>query len=137
MADVAITPANVVKGTGAKIDTGIAGVAITAGQTIYKDPTDGNKLKLADADAPTGSVRVPAGIALHGAAPNQPISYQYEGPIVIGGTVTQGLIYVQSDTPGGIMPAADLEAGDFTTVLGIAISATALSLKIHASGVSV
>ena len=36
MADLAITAATVVRGTGAKIEAGIAGGAITAGQTVYK-----------------------------------------------------------------------------------------------------
>jgi hypothetical protein len=38
--------------------------------------------------------------------------------------------------PGGIMPVADLDAGDFVTVLGIGVSATDLDISIHSSGVS-
>ena len=38
MADLVITAANVVKGTGAITASEIAGAVITAGQTLYKDP---------------------------------------------------------------------------------------------------
>ena len=136
MADLAITAANVVRGAGAKIEAGIAGGTITAGQTVYKDPAD-DKFKLADADAGTATVRTTRGIALNGAALNQPLSVQYEGRIAIGAAVASGGIYVQSDTPGGIMPAADLESGDYVTVLGIGVSATEVDLLIHPSGAAV
>ena len=39
MTDLAITAANVVKGSGATYDTGVAGATITAGQLVYKRPT--------------------------------------------------------------------------------------------------
>jgi hypothetical protein len=137
MVDLVVTPANVVKGTGARIEHGIAGAAVTAGQTVYADPTDGDRLKLADADSATAAVRTPRGLALHAAAANQPLAVQFGGRITIGAVVVPGTVYVLSDTPGGIMPAADLEAGDYVTVLGIGISATQIDLQIHASGVAV
>ena len=136
MADLAITAANVVKGTDAKVETGLGGVAITAGQTVYKDPAD-QKYRLCDADAGTAEIRTTRGIALNNCAANQPLAVQTDGRLTIGGTVVRGTIYVQSDTPGGVMPAVDLEAGDYVTVLGVAVSATELDLGIHASGVLV
>jgi hypothetical protein len=135
MADLSVTAANVVRGTGAKIETGVAGVTITPGQTVYKDTAE-DKYKPADADAGTAVIRTTRGIALNGAANNQPLAVQVEGPITIGATVTVGTVYVQSDTPGGIMPAADLESGDYVTVLGIGISATQIDMLVHASGVA-
>jgi hypothetical protein len=51
--------------------------------------------------------------------------------------VVPGAVYVQSDTPGGIMPAADLETGDYVTVLGIGVSATEIDVLIHVGGVAV
>jgi hypothetical protein len=137
MADISIAAANVVRGTGAKIETGIAGATITAGQTVYKDTADGDKYKPADADAGTATIRTTRGIALNGASNNQPLAIQVEGLITIGGTVAVGGVYVQSDTAGGIMPAADLESGDYVTVLGVGVSATQIDLQIHASGVAV
>jgi hypothetical protein len=137
MADVVITAASVVRGSGAVVETGVAGVAITAGQTVYKDTGDADKYKLADADGVSALIRNTHGIALNNSAANQPLTVLREGPVTIGGTLTPGLVYVQSNTPGGIMPAADLSAGEFTTVLGVALSASSLGVKIFASGVSV
>jgi hypothetical protein len=137
MADLVITAANVVKGTDAAVVLRTAGAAITAGQTVYEDPNDSNKFKLCDADAGTATARTTRGIALNTAALNQPLAVQTGGRIAIGGTVVAGTVYVQSDTPGGIMPAADLEAGDYVTVLGIGVSTTEIDVLIHASGVAV
>lgn len=136
MADLAITAANVVRGTGATIETGVAGVAVTAGQTVYKDTTDSDKLKLCDADGATAIIRTTYGIALHAAAANQPLTVLREGPVTIGATLAVGTIYCQSNTPGGIMPSADLSTGEFTTILGIAISASVLQVKLQAGGVA-
>ena len=135
MADLTITAANVVPGTGAKKRTGTAGTTITAGQTVYLDATD-NKYKLYDADSATAAVRALAGIALNGAANGQPLTVQYEGNITIGATVAAGVIYVGSDTAGGIMPAADIETGDYVTVIGVGISTTQIKLAFIESGVA-
>lgn len=137
MADLAVTAVNIVRGAGAKVETGIAGALITAGQTVYKDPADSDRFKPADADSGTAAVRTTRGIALNGAAANQPLAVQVEGRIVIGGVVAIGTIYVQSDVPGGIRPAADNGSGDFVTILGVGISATEIDLFIRASGVAV
>jgi hypothetical protein len=136
MADLTITAANVVKGSTAKTEVGIYGATITAGQTVYQDASD-KKYKLCDADSGTAAVRTTRGIALNSGSDGQPAAVQTEGAITIGATVTVGTIYVQSDTPGGIMPAADLEAGDYVTVLGVGISASQIDLNIHPSGVAV
>jgi hypothetical protein len=137
MADLVITAANVVKGADAAVVLRTAGAAVSAGQTVYEDPNDANRFKLCDADAGTAVVRTTKGIALNNAALNQPLAVQTGGRITIGGIVVPGTVYVQSDTPGGIMPAADLDPGDFVTVLGVGVSATDIDLNIHSSGVAV
>lgn len=137
MADLAVTAANVVRGAGAKVETGIAGGTITAGQTVYKDPADSDKFKLADADSGTAAVRTTRGIALNGAAANQPLAVQTEGRIVIGAAVAVGTIYVQSDVPGGLRPAVDNGSGDFVTIIGVGVSATEIDLFIRPTGVAV
>jgi hypothetical protein len=136
MADLAVTAANVVRGTGASVENGIAGAAITAGQTVYKDPAD-SKFRPCDADAGAAAARTTRGVALNSCAANQPLAVQVAGRLAIGAAVTVGAIYVQSDTAGGIMPAADLEAGDYVTVLGVGVSATDIDLNIHVSGAQV
>ena len=137
MADLAVTAANVVRGTGAKVETGIAGAVITAGQAVYKDAADSDRFKLADADSGTAAVRTTRGIALNGAAVNQPLAVQLEGRIVIGAAVAVGTIYVQSDVPGAIRPAADNGSGDYVTILGVGVSTSEIDLFIRPSGVAV
>jgi hypothetical protein len=136
MTDLVITAASVVKGTGAKTIPGILGGTVTAGQAVYRDATS-KKFLVSDSDSATAGVRELVGIALNGGAINQPVVVQTEGPITIGATVVVGTVYVNSDTPGGIMPAADLEAGDYVSVVGIGISATQIELGILNSGVAV
>ena len=136
MADLIVTPANVVAGAHAKIEHGIAGAAIAAGQTVYKDPST-SRFLLADADAVTPAARSSFGVALNGAANGQPLGVITEGNLNPGAAVAVGTIYVLSDTPGGIMPSADLEPGDFVTILGIATTASNIAVGVRVSGVAV
>lgn len=137
MADLTITAANVIKGSTAKVQQGIYGATVTAGQTVYADAADNGRFKPADADSATAAARATAGIALNSGSAGQPADIQTEGLITIGATVAVGTIYVQSPTPGGIMPAADLVTDDYVTVLGVGISASQIDLNIQRSGVAV
>jgi len=135
MADLTITAANVIAGAGAAVSRGVAGATVTAGQAVYLDTADG-KWKLADNNSATAAVRTPGGIALNGASDGQPLAVLTEGPITIGAALTAGVAYYLSDTPGGICPVADLGAGEYPTVIGIASSTTVLKVAINASGVA-
>lgn len=135
MADLTITAANVVAGSNAETERGTAGATITAGQVVYKDAAT-NKYLLADDNSATAAARVPRGVALNGAANNQPLAVQTSGDITIGATLTAGVVYYLSDTPGAIGPVADLAAGEYPTALGIAKSTTVLTLNITSAGVS-
>lgn len=134
MADISITAANVVAGAGATVVSGTAGATITAGQVVARD-TDGSYI-LADSNSATAAVRSPDGIALNGASDGQPLSVATSGAVTIGGTLTAGVAYYLSDTPGGIAPVADLATGEYPTVLGIATSTTVLEVNITESGVA-
>lgn len=134
MADLIITAANVVAGAGARSTTGTAGATITAGQAVYLDAADG-RYKLADTDSATAGVRAPVGIALNGASAGQPVSVIVSGPVTIGAAVTAGVAYYLSGNPGGICPVADVAPGDYPAIIGMAISATVLDVKIQAPGV--
>lgn len=134
MTDISITAANVVKGSGANVEHGTAGAAITAGQTVYRDAN--GKYQLADSNSATVIARVPRGIALHAAAANQPLAIHMGGPLTIGATLTAGVAYYQSDSPGGICPVADVGSGEYATIIGIATSASVLSVDVKASGVA-
>ncbi len=129
MTDISVTAASVVKGTTSAVKTrdGILGATVTAGQCVYMDTAD-QRVKVCDSDSATALARTFWGIALNGGASGQPVVAQYAGPITIGGTVEVGRVYVVSDTAGGIMPSADLEAGDYTNAIGVGISATQILL---------
>lgn len=134
MADLAITAANVVKGAGAVVETGYAGAAITAGQVVYLDPST-STYKLADSNG-VADAKKPRGIALNGASINQPIAVQRGGDINIGATLTSGATYYLSANAGGVCPVADVVTGDDVVVIGVAKSASVLSLALFAPGVT-
>jgi hypothetical protein len=135
MADIVITAANVVAGSGASTFQRAAGETITAGQAVYTAAATGLVMK-ADSNSANAEARVPVGIALNGGAINQPIVVQTGGSLTIGGTLTAGVVYYQSDTPGGICPVADVGSGEYPCVIGIATSASVLKLGIQAAGVA-
>lgn len=137
MTDLVITPANVLAyedGT-KKTKTVKAGGTVAAGQLVYR-ASNGKYLPV-DVDSATAEARVPAGLALNGAGLDQPLIIQTAGDVNPGATVVVGTIYVASDTPGGIMPSTDLEAGDYVTIVGVAITASRIKLGFLVSGVPV
>lgn len=129
-ADLAITAANVVPITPYTAVTGklsgpISGnQAITAGMAVYTDGTywyaagsGGNSLQ---------SGNQGAGVALNSCpGANQPVSVWQTGTLTLGATLVAGQTYVISATGAGtpqgkIAPVADLVAGNFVTILGVA-----------------
>lgn len=137
MADISITAASVVPATDGSptFGRGMAGVTITAGQTLYLDSTD-NTLKLADCDLSVAAATC-VGIAVSGGAAGQMVVFQKGGRLTAGGTLTKGLIYVVSNTAGGIMPSADLSSGEYASILGVAESASVLKMNLFNSGIAV
>jgi len=135
MADLTITAANVVAGVNAVKKDGIAGEAITAGKAVYQASAT-KKWMLADSNSATAEARKAIGIALNGAALNQPIAVQTSGDITIGATLTAGATYWLSDVPGGICPDADVGAGEWACMLGIAKSTTVLAVDIQFPGIA-
>jgi hypothetical protein len=125
MADLSLTAANVIMSAAGKKSDGIAGEAITAGDVLYKDSADSNKLKLADANA--AGKRGVVGIALNDAATGQTVSYCIsDSALAIGATVSIGYIAILSGTAGAIAPAADAAAGMEVVILGVGVSTTAI-----------
>lgn len=126
MADTAaltITAADVLCSPDAVKKTGIAGVAIAAGEVIYLDPTV-NELKLTNASASSPANTV-AGLALNGAAAGQPVTYVVEDPALnIGAALNVGdTIYASGVTAGVITSAvADVQKTGFAcNFLGICL----------------
>jgi hypothetical protein len=135
MADISITGTSTVAGSGAKVAEGVAGAALTGGQVVYLDSAT-NTYKLADCNSATAAVRSPVGFALHACASGQPIAVQLSGSITLGGTLTAGVAYYLSGTPGGVRPVADNTTGDYPVLLGMATSTTVLKMGILEAGVA-
>lgn len=127
--DISVTAASVLAGTDATFATGVSGATITAGQPVYIDTSDSNKLKACDCDASDLASTV-AGIALHAALAGQPLKYQTGGNLTFNAVLTTGKCFISSATAGGIAPIADLTTGWRTSILGVATSTTNLKMSI-------
>src|SRR5687768_2423659 len=101
MADIVQTAANVRAVTGSE-QTGTAGEAISAGDTVYKKVSDGLYYR-GDSNVSSAEA-VLAGIATTGAGAGQPFTFLGRADDVVnpGGTVVVGEVYVQSDNVGKI-----------------------------------
>jgi hypothetical protein len=135
MADLSVTAANCVPGADARYLDGVAGETIAAGKAVYLASAT-NKWMLADSNSGTAEARDAKAIALTGSSNNQPIRVQTGGALTLGATMTAGTVYYLSDTPGGICPLADVGAGEFVEVIGVATSTTVMQLILAYSGVS-
>jgi len=134
MADLIVTPANVLAQAGSTKSEGIAGESITAGETIYKASATGKIMK-ADASDEAGSKAL--GVALNNAALDQPVDFVTAGKLTAGAAVDVGTVYAVSATAGGICPVGDLVAKDYVTILGVGVNATTINLTIIPSGVQI
>lgn len=136
MADLSITVANVIAGTDAQIDkTALAGEAIIQGKNVYKSATT-KKWMLADSNSATAEAREADGIALNSALLNQPLAVQTGGSLTTGATMTAGVQYYTSDTPGGICPVADVGSGEYVGLVYLATSTTVARINYDYSGVA-
>lgn len=137
MAAISITSSSVIKSSVGQRSIGIAGTTITAGQALYIDGTDGNKLKLADANG-TAPANTFAGIAENSASTGQPVCYVGldSGGFNIGATVLAGDTIWLSPTPGGITKTeADLIAGCTKITIGNMLTTTTLNINPTVGGV--
>jgi hypothetical protein len=135
MTDLSVTAASVVPGVNAILDHGTGGETIAAGKYIYMSSTT-KKWMLADSNSATAEARAATAVALNGVSLNQPITVQKGGQVTAGATLTPGVQYYLSDTPGGICPVADVGSGEYVCLLGVALSASVLDLNFKYTGVS-
>lgn len=136
MADLSVTANSVVINASAVfMETAFAGEAITAGKAVYLASAT-KKWMLADNNSGTAEARVAKGIALNGAAANQPVTIAKPGAVInIGATLTAGATYFLSDTAGGVCPDADVGSGETVCIVGVAISTSEMKLMMTAPGV--
>src|SRR5690348_4111768 len=124
MADVTVTATGVKPVSGSTVvDIGVAGESITAGQPLYKNANDSNKLYKTDANLGVSSAQV-VGVAMHAATTDQPIEYATGGDLDFGSGLTVAIVYIVSATAGGIAPVADLTTGWYSSVVGVGLSSS-------------
>ncbi len=133
MADLSVVAANVKPGSDAVTRRGIAGEAITAGDSLFI-ATDG-ELELCENDQAAADAAC-VGVALNDAAALQPVEYAVTGTIDMGAILAIGQTYIVGAAPGGLAPESDATTGEFTTVVGIATTTNILKLGILQSGVA-
>lgn len=128
MADLVITTSQMVQSaTTSDIEHGVAGEAITAGQTVYKKASDGKMYK-ADANASSATAECKGIATCDANAAGVAVSWQKSGTLTIGAaaSITAGATYFVSATAGGICPEADLTTGHYVTYLGVGNSANGI-----------
>jgi hypothetical protein len=136
MAALTITAASVVPDATGTFETLTAGVALTAGQSVYRESATGYA-KLCDSDSATAEAREYYGTVVNGSAANQKATIQRGGLLTIGATVAAGTPYFTSATAGGIGPFGDLASGQYPTFIGFGVSATQINISPVRSGVAV
>lgn len=132
MVDYSVTPANVIAGSNASRVSGSAGETIAAGKAVVLSPTT-KKWMLADSNSATAALRVAQGVALNGAALDQPLQVATRGDVTVGAVLTANVAVYLSDTPGGLCPVADVGSGEYPCMMGMAKSTSVLTLNIQAA----
>lgn len=129
MADVTLTPADVVAGSGAIVVEGTAGATIAQGKAVCLNAS--NKYVLADCTYE--DLDAAAGFALTASIDGGPIKVLTGGNMTTGEEeLTAGTVYVLGKA-GVIAPLDDwLVTSDYLTVMGVATSTS--NLKVPNSG---
>lgn len=133
MADLTISASQVVFDTNAPRAQFTAGVALTAGQTVYLDATQ--QLALAQCDG-TLLEAAAIGLVIGSANAGQPCLVATAGVITLGALASpvEGTFYVVSDTAGSIMPVTDLGTSTwYASLVGVGTSNNAIILAIFPS----
>lgn len=134
MAEITIAASDVIPQANTVIASGTAGAAITAGQPVYADAADGNKIKVAD--PLTAAKAVVVGIAINSAPGiGQPVDYAVSGDLALGAVMVSRTVYLLSSV-GKLGTTADQGASEYGTVVGISASTSLLKVGIVVSGVN-
>ena len=135
MVDIVITASAIIAGSNSAQVHGTAGETIVAGKAVYQSAST-KKWMLADSNSATAAARQAAGIALNGASDGQPVTVHKFGDLTVGAVLTAGQAVYLSDTPGGLCPLADVGAGEYVCLVGLAKSTSVLAVDIQFPGVS-
>jgi hypothetical protein len=132
MANRTIVAANVLPSASATINRLTAGVAITAGQVLYRDVNNLAQLASANASTPV----TPIGIAVNNAAAGQPVNYVAADPAFVPGYATSvGDASYLAETAGALCPVGDLVTGDQPVFMLLGTGSASANLQIIPAGV--
>lgn len=134
MANLVVVP-NAIQHLSGGRATMVAGGTLSAGDPVYIDTADSNKIKQADSNA-AGKDDV-YGIVLEDCVTDDEVAVATTGArIDLGATLGVGTLYVLSDTAGKICPAADLSTGEKVTLLGVGEETDVMWLNLWTTGVT-
>jgi len=142
MADLSITAAEVLASATGRKNSGTCGATLVAGDVVYKDASDSNSLKLADANSATAAQASVVGVMLNGGGDGQPANFASEDDeLTIGTTAAPvaGTVYELSSTPGKMCPGTDHTGTAATariSLLGVGLGSGKIKLQIVNSGAS-
>jgi len=134
MADISITAANVAMGASTTPTRVVQyGEAVTQGQPLYRNATDGKYYRT---DANDGVAKaVVGGIALTPGATDAfglialPSSTPGASLVNLGATLAVGEVYAVSAAVGAIAPIGDITSTQFVSVIGIATTTALLDFQ--------
>lgn len=134
--DVAVTAGNVRTTTNTQLRRVVYGATVTAGQWLYKDTSDSDKYKPAQADGTLlesgGSSEI--AWALTGGADTEFGDVAISGKVIVGGALGVGRVYIISNTVGLMTLPDDMVSTWYTGIIGVASSTTELELILKADG---
>ncbi|MEN3369934.1 MAG: hypothetical protein V7609_2077 [Verrucomicrobiota bacterium] len=137
MADKSPTASTVLASANAEVGDGVIGAAttLTAGDSIYQDPTTLTWLKSNASTAPP--VSKACAIALTGGSAGQPVHYVTEDPKFFPGfaIAVHEVIIVSGTAAGKLCPIADNATGWYWTFAMVGIGSNFSRLKFVNSGV--
>lgn len=115
-------------------DTGcLAGVALTAGQAVYRDSS--NLIQLCGVGSLTASSCIGL-VANTSVSAGQPVMLWINGCIVTAFPTLVALTPYYVGASGGIIPFADLTTGNYGTQLGYAYSTSSFMIDIAITGIT-
>jgi hypothetical protein len=140
VANLTITAAEVLQSSTGRVSPGVCGETLAAGDVVYKDSGDSNKLKLGDSNHSTTAKSVIVGIMVNGGAAGQPADYcSKDSGFTIGTTAAPvaGEVYCLSTTAGKLCPLSDFGTANTArvSIIGVGKAAGGLNLSILNSGV--
>lgn len=123
------------------IEEAVSGEALTAGDIVYKDSTDSNKIKKAQCDG-TAAQAAAVGVVLSSApGAGQKVLLMTYGEITMGAAVysASGLLLVVGATAGKSMTINDAAytTGAYLTFLGWSTATTRALIAPRASGLQI